>query len=88
MNRRSNSGLAILGFILSVYMGSYVYFSAQGEYGPEYRRSLIDGPEYNWEPMGFHNHSGGYRWNERLYLYFPLFFLDRAVWHRTHGKTP
>jgi hypothetical protein len=88
MKARSKIALAFLGCILAIYVGSYVYLSAQGQYGPEYLVSLIDGPEYNWEPKGFHNHEGARRWNRRTYFYLPLLYLDRAIWHRTLGKTP
>ena len=88
MKRRSNIGLAILGCVLAIYFGSYAYFSAHGRYGPEYLGSLIEGPEYNWEPMGFHNDSGARRWNHQVYIYLPLFFLDRAVLHPARGRTP
>jgi hypothetical protein len=80
--------LAILGCLLVIYLGSYGYLSVQGHYGPEYvGGALVEGPAYNWEPKGFHNDYGG-GWHRRTYFYFPLFILDRSLWHPTHGKTP
>ncbi len=88
MKAQTRITLAILGSILAVYIGSYVFLSAQGHYGPEFMGSLIDGPEYNWEPLGFHNDSGSVRWNRQTYFYFPLFLLDRSLWHPSEGKGP
>jgi hypothetical protein len=80
--------LATVACVLAIYVGSYIYLSAQGMYGPEYMSSLVDGPEYNWEPKGFHNIYGQPRWNRQTYFYLPLFLLDRWLWHRTLGKPP
>jgi hypothetical protein len=78
---RSLRGFAIvLAVLLTLYVGSYLMRSARGRYEPA-AIGLSGIKWYEWAPQGFvrANFQYDFRYHR---IYYPLWRLDRRLWHR------
>jgi hypothetical protein len=78
--RRWTAHIAIASLALAAYVGSYVALSLQGRFEPTIF-GLGYAKSYDWMPAGFYDPEADPPRKPLLYIYLPLWLLDRYFWH-------
>jgi len=85
MTTRRKIYLLITLSAIALYIGSYVIFSAQGEYVPGCI-GICNVKQYAWAPRNFVTGPDGTQWDFALLrVYLPLWWLDYHYFHTPDG---